>query len=293
MRVVEPHEFKRLPVKRSPKGGLIGLACLIIIGSGAAVFIWKHQHHLNVPSSKVSTVNEPAASTAEAPKTNGSLKQLTGEQFLSLYRSVLPTFPNTQEFSDLPPITGNVEADQRIRSMAEARGYRLTRIPVQAIVKINGEPLLDTDNLLQPLAAQGWAGLKAAAVKAGYPLALISAYRSPDYQKSLFTERLYAHGVTAQQVAAARADAAVQDTLNHTAPPAYSREHTGYVVDMWCNDHSGAFEASSCYKWLNANNYEHAKQYGWIPSYPDGVKDQGPDPESWEYVWVGRDRLVN
>ncbi len=175
--------------------------------------------------------------------------------------------------------------------MAEARGYHLTSIPVQAIVKIN-EPLLNGDDLLQPLAAQAWSDIKASAKKAGYPLTLISAYRSPEYQRNLFTQRLYAHGVTADQVAAGKADAAVQDTLSHAAVPGYSRHHTGYTVDMWCDDKSTSFLTSSCYRWISVSNYQNAKENGWIPSYPAGTSDQGPEPEPWEYVWVGRSKLT-
>jgi LAS superfamily LD-carboxypeptidase LdcB len=289
MRVVEPRHFKQLPKRRGRPAALI--VVILVVIAGIAGFLVLGSRHSLEKSKQQEKIAAPSVSNTAEPKT-GVLKQLSGEQFLALYRSVLPTYPNTQQFADPPPITGNMEADQRIRSMAEARGYHLTRIPVQAIVKID-EPLLENDNLLQPLAAQSWAEIKAAAHKDGYPLTLISAYRSPEYQRNLFMQRLLAHGVTAIQVAAAQADPAIEDTLHLTAVPGYSRHHTGYTVDMWCDDHSGSFLSSSCYQWISANNYEHAKQYGWIPSYPSGASEQGPEPEPWEYVWVGRDRLVN
>jgi LAS superfamily LD-carboxypeptidase LdcB len=52
------------------------------------------------------------------------------------------------------------------------------------------------------------------------------------------------------------------------------------------------FEQSVCFGWLSKGNYKNAKSNGWIPSYPDGAKKQGPDPESWEYVWVGKQNLI-
>lgn len=263
----------------------IGLVSIVI---AATIFTLKHRPK-TFPAGRTNTVNAPASSTnTAAPQSSGKLKQFTGQQFKDLYRSVI--YPNTQQFNDPPPITDNIEADNRIRSMAEARGYHLTSIPIQAIVKIN-EPRLEGDDLLQPLAAQAWADIKAAAHKDGIPLTLISAYRSPEYQRNLFTQRLYAHGVTAAQVAAAQADVAVQETLSLTAVPGYSRHHTGYTVDMWCEDKSATFLSSSCYRWISAHNYEHAKEYGWIPSYPAGTDEQGPEPEPWEYVWVGRTKL--
>jgi LAS superfamily LD-carboxypeptidase LdcB len=74
--------------------------------------------------------------------------------------------------------------------------------------------------------------------------------------------------------------------------PGYSRHHTGYTIDLWCEDGSSTFLSSSCYKWISDNNYLKAKQSGWIPSYPAGTDDQGPEPEPWEYVWVGTERLM-
>lgn len=288
MRVVEPHQFKKLPKPRSFKVAPVFYVCLIIVIGTLGGWLVK-RHHKTTPTTLVNTISSPTSSSTTTPKTSGQLRQFTGEQFKELYRSMI--YPNTQQFADPPPITGNIEADNRIRSMAEARGYHLTVIPVQAIVKIN-EPRLEGDDLLQPQAAQAWADIKAAARKDGIPLTLISAYRSPEYQRNLFTQRLYAHGVTAAQVAAAQADVAVQQTLSLIAVPGYSRHHTGYTVDMWCEDKSSTFLSSSCYRWISDNNYLHAKENGWIPSYPAGANEQGPEPEPWEYVWVGRDRLT-
>ncbi len=38
---------------------------------------------------------------------------------------------------------------------------------------------------------------------------------------------------------------------------------------------------------MAADNYRVAKQFGFIPSYPSGAGAQGPEPEPWEYVYVG------
>ena len=287
MRVVEPHHFQKLPKAKKPKSLFVPGLILIVVALGGLWLVFKPTAKAPIHNNAPQSNNHSSNATTSTPK---ALKNFTGEEFKTLYRSVLPTYPNTQEFSEPPSITGNNEADKRIRAMAEARGYQLTRIPIQAIVKID-EPRLDNDNLLQPLAAQGWQAIKAAARQAGYPLTLISAYRSPEYQRNLFMQRLLAHGVSVSQLAAGQADAAIEDNLHLTAVPGYSRHHTGYTVDMWCDDGSTSFLASRCYQWVTANNYQHAKEYGWIPSYPEGTKEQGPEPEPWEYVWVGRDRL--
>lgn len=288
MRVVEPHQFNKLPKVRRTRRPYLILFVVILLAVGSVVYALNRPTSKPSETSKLENSAEIPAQTPTVPA-NAKLKAFTGEQFKELYRSMV--YPNTQQFVDLPPITGNVEADNRIRSMADARGYMLTSIPVQAIIKIN-EPRLEGDDLLQPLAAQGWSDLKAAAKKDNIPLTLLSAYRSPEYQRNLFTQRLYALGVTAKQVAAAQADVSVKETLSLTAVPGYSRHHTGYTVDFWCEDGSGRFLSSKCFGWISANNYERVKEYGWIPSYPEGANEQGPEPEPWEYVWVGRNRLT-
>lgn len=290
MRVVEPQQFKGLPKKpkkhRTNRPILLLVACLILVS--LAFFGWKQ---LSKPKDNQKSDTVVPITSAEEPATQPAktrLKTFTGEQFKELYRSM--AYPNTIPFTDIPNVTGVTEADKRIRELAEARGYKLTSIPAGAIVKIN-EPRLDGDDLLQPLAATSWQKLKEAAKKENIPLALISAYRSPEYQKNLFTSRLFAKGVTVRDITTNAADAAINQTLSQAAVPGYSRHHTGYTVDLWCEDGSGQFVYSSCFRWIKANNYQKAKESGWIPSYPEGASEQGPEPEPWEYVWVGTDAL--
>ena len=40
-----------------------------------------------------------------------------------------------------------------------------------------------------------------------------------------------------------------------------------------------------------ADNFYNAKRFGFIPSYPDDLNAQGPNPEPWEFVWVGVDLI--
>ncbi len=287
MRVIRPEEFKRIPRKRQRRVGrwvLIALAVgLIGVGYFAASRVPETKRAGHAGGS-----SDGQAQAAEQPKT-GKLKEFTSDQFKALAQSI--KYPNVQSFDEPPSITVSPAADERIRELAEARGYRMTSIPVGAIQKID-EPRLESDNLLQPRAAIAWRDVKAAAAKDGLSLTLISAYRSPEYQRNLFMQRLLAKGVTVTQIAAGQGDAAVNATLGVTAVPGYSRHHTGYTVDMWCEDGSGSFLASSCYKWISADNYKHAKEAGWIPSYPDGVQGQGPEPEPWEYIWAGKENLT-
>lgn len=285
MRVLEPRHTKKPRGTRRgiPKWIIFLLLFAIICCAG----LYAYMHYMTKPTPVQETPNIQANMDQPDPFdiTTQPLKQIKGDEFKQLYLSV--AYPNTQEITTPPPITGDAAADARIRQRAEERGYRLSRIPMGAIIKVEDEPRLENDDLLQPLAATSWTKLREAARKAGYPISLISAYRSPEYQQNLFKERLLAKGVTVAQLASGAGDAAIDETLEMTAVPGYSRHHTGYTVDFWCEDGSTSFLTSTCYQWISADNYKNAMEYGWIPSYPEGATEQGPEPEPWEYVWVG------
>lgn len=280
MRVIHPREFESIPKKKPKKSKLPLILLVLVIALAAFIFTQRDSSQVEEPGN-VQQNNQ--SETNSQPSNIGSLKHFTGEEFKQLARSI--KYPNLQFFTEPPIITGNVVADNRIRSIAESRGYVLTGIPVSAIEKIN-EPRLEGDDLLQPFAAIAWRDLKSAAEKDNIPLSLLSGYRSPEYQRQLFVSRL---GVTVEQIAAGQVDPAINRTLTITAVPGYSRHHTGYTIDLWCEDGSVTFVDSSCFKWIHTENYKIAKENGWIPSYPDDVELQGPEPEPWEYVWVGRE----
>jgi LAS superfamily LD-carboxypeptidase LdcB len=289
MRVLDPPKHEGKPkIKKKRQIGvskpiIVFIVCAII--GGITFYFIASRRAENTASTSIELPVADAQTDDPFDITKKPLKKLQGDQFKELYQSVV--LPNTQEITELSTITGNDGADARIRKLAEDRGYRLSRIPMGAIVRLEDEPRLDTDDLLQPLAAESWKQMRDAARRAGYPLSLLSAYRSPQYQQGVFLDRLYAQGVTAEQIASGAADGAVQTTLQLTAVPGYSRHHTGYTIDLWCEDESTSFLSSSCYKWVSSSGYVNAMEYGWIPSYPEGASEQGPEPEPWEYVWVG------
>lgn len=227
---------------------------------------------------------------AEASTKQKTLQNYDADAFKDLYNSF--AYPNTQEVTTPPSITGQPKADIRIREIAEKRGYTLRSVPVSPILK-TGERDLEGDDLLQPLALSAWQDIKAAAEKDGIPLRLLSGYRSMAYQRELFVQRLYAAGAYPVDIANGIADAKVDSVLKLTAPPGYSRHHTGYTVDFACypNGVFMSFVKSPCFEWIKADNYRVAKENGWIPSYPEGADEQGPEPEAWEYVWIGVDNL--
>ncbi len=105
-------------------------------------------------------------------------------------------------------------------------------------------------------------------------------------QNEIFAARL--GKITPAKIIDGSSDDKIREILKTTAPPGYSRHHSGYTVDLACDSDPGVlFENSKCFEWISRDNYINIKKFGWIPSYPEGIKNQGPEPESWEYVWVG------
>ena len=174
-----------------------------------------------------------------------------------------------------PSITGDAELDTRIRQLAEARGYERRAEPSIPLTFLDG-------HFLQPQAATAWASLRTAAAAAGHSISLTSAYRSAGSQASIFRSRM-----------TDTSDAALDTLLGAVAAPGYSKHHTGYAIDL----RSGSavlfdFATTPAYEWLSADNFANAKAHGWVPSYPDGVASQGPNPEPWEFVWAGAVNIV-
>ncbi len=215
-----------------------------------------------VAPASAGVVDDAVAATAHTPA-----------EYLATFDNAL--LPGLGEIGDPPGITGIAEVDARIRELGEARGY--TRRP-----EANGE-LVWTDGFrLQPNAAAAWERLQAAARADGQTLILTSGYRSGSHQASLMRGRLTGHS-----------DAAIEAVLDIVAVPGYSKHHTGYALDMKSDTHVlYNFADSPEYAWLADDNFARAKAHGFVPSYPDGITNAGPNPEPWEFVWVGATNIL-
>ncbi|MFO7531259.1 MAG: M15 family metallopeptidase [Candidatus Limnocylindrales bacterium] len=117
--------------------------------------------------------------------------------------------------------------------------------------------------------------LAAAARRAGKPLAVRSAYRSYDYQKSLFDHYVRTQGYTA--------------AIRFSARAGHSEHQLGTTVDFTTAPNvplRTTFGESPSGKWLARNGWK----YGFIMSYPKGkrsVSCYGYEPWHWRYF--GRD----
>ena len=200
-----------------------------------------------------------------------------GEQFKQLFNEA--NLENLASLGEPPAITDDPVVDQRIRQIALDRGYRLRPMPLNEsqLVFVEGDR-----HRLQPQAAQAYLDLRAAAAAEDLTIWIVSAYRNYDYQHNIFINN----------IAAPYTDEDVFEALKLISVPGYSRHHTGYTIDIAEGNYIfETFDDSKSYQWISANNYLNAKKHGWIPSYPPDGGKQGPDPEPWEFVYVGQEYL--
>lgn len=288
MRVIEPKHRRSAKTKKEKhhdrEGFLAAILILVLLGG-----IWYIGYRSFIKPDKnenQQTIAQKNEALTQEPAKKGVLKTYTGQQFKELYEKF--AYPNTQRIDENSPITGVAPADTKIKTLAGDRGYIVRSAPVTDVFRTVAPGFM-----LQERAAQPWIEMQAKAKQEGILLALSAAYRSADDQKQIFFDRLQAAGVNINQIAGGNYDAQINKVLAMTAPPGYSRHHSGYTIDITCqNDPYVTFEKSLCFDWLSADNYRQTKEFGWIPSYPEDSSKQGPEPEAWEYVWVGRDTLT-
>ena len=200
----------------------------------------------------------------------------SGDGYGELVSTAFKELPNLNPPGQPGSITGSSSVDSRIWVAAFTRGYQMTPLSAtSALVSQDG-------HLMQPLAAEAWERLQAAAAAAGHRIVITSAHRSVSDQKAFFEFGL-----------SGTSDTSIESQLAIAAPPGASRHHTGYTLDIKERGSTTVkFKASKAFAWLSKNNYYNAKQFGFVPSYPPDGAGQGPDPEAWEYIFVGIELLA-
>ena len=224
-----------------------------------------------------STEDAEAEDSPEVPEK--TIRAFTAEEFKQAYDNL--SLPNITPIIVAPSITGNMAADDAIRNIAEARGYQLRHVASGLLNQLDDKPV-------QELLISDWLSMKQMAAEEGVTLEFRSGYRSIEDQTELFVDRLLAAGGSVEAIAAGGQASVVDSVLALTAPPGYSRHHSGYTIDL-VDPGFAVFEGSTAYNWISENNFERAKLHGFIPSYPDGIVNQGPNPEPWEFVWVSKE----
>ena len=124
--------------------------------------------------------------------------------------------------------------------------------------------------LLAGVAYEKYAQMSDAAKAEGLSMKVISAYRTEDYQRNLYNNKVRTTGKI-------NAD-------NYSARPGHSEHQTGLAVDI--SSTKGTFEYTAEFKWLQ----KHAHEYGFILRYPKGKEwITGYSYEPWHYRYVGTD----
>ena len=189
-----------------------------------------------------------------------------------------------------PEITGDEEADERIREIAVQRGYRLQLQADEAdLVEVDERRVLEE-------VRNSWEEMQKAALEDGVELILARGYVSIEEQRDDFLDALYERGVeqtgreyTTAQIQGGTADTAINATLRRHAIPGYSKHHSGLVVDI-IDSSEDDFRGSAAYEWLRSDSFANAAEFGFIPSFPEDSPQQGMNPRAEEFVWVGADR---
>ena len=285
MRVIEPHKLTK-PKPKKVKGILLVVLGFVLVGIFSILMAWRYSENHN-PFGIADVLGQQGIidKRANAPETQ-DFRYFAPPEFQQLNSTFI--YPNTQMITTPPKITGNITADARLRVIAESRGFELHAVPVASIMKVDDTRF----NLLQEKALNGWSSLRQAAEKDGVALSVSSGYRSIETQREMFLQKLKNGNISVQQIANGQADNRIVAILQTTAIPGYSRHHTGYTIDVSCGDAASAFEDSSCYGWISKDNYLNAKKSGWIPSFPEGANNYGPEPEPAEFVWVGKQAVL-
>jgi len=133
-----------------------------------------------------------------------------------------------------------------------------------------GPDAFGRDAQLAPEAADPWQDMVTAAAADGAQLLLVSAFRSYEYQASLWERKLGA-GQT------------VDEICRVLGVPGFSQHHTGCAIDVGspeCTELTEAFEHSREFGWLT----RRAGHFGFTMSYPRG-NPSGVAYEPWHWFY--------
>ena len=125
-----------------------------------------------------------------------------------------------------------------------------------------------------------------AAAADGYPLAIVSAYRTVDRSRVLYTNKVAE--LVGQGMSQAEAE---EEAAKWIAPPGTSEHHTGLAVDVVSSDYyyyysdlEQDFETFEEFQWL----ITHCADYGFVLRYPKDKEDvTNIVYEPWHYRYVG------
>ena len=133
-----------------------------------------------------------------------------------------------------------------------------------------GLDMFGREQRLERTTASQWRAMCLAADREGVVLAIVSAFRSFDYQRQIIARKLAA-GLSIEQI------------ISVSALPGFSEHHTGQAVDIGtpgCPPVTEAFEQTPAFDWLTRRGHD----FSFRMSYPRGNK-LGVIYEPWHWVF--------
>ncbi len=131
-----------------------------------------------------------------------------------------------------------------------------------------GVDIFDREQFVTATTLNCWQKMKSAAQKDDIELAIVSAFRSVDYQCQLIRDKL-------------EKGQDIQDVVKVNAIPGFSEHHTGRAIDITthdCTPLSQDFDKTPAFEWLNS----HAGEFHFAMSYPkDNIFNIDYEPWHW------------
>jgi D-alanyl-D-alanine carboxypeptidase len=250
------------------------------------------------PVEATSTVIPGSIGNPPQPTTNAEIakyKVFEGSQWKDLYEKAKLSYENiTNDYTGLNYF-GEDNVNQVAIDLATKRGFTKRSLVADQSQLVNVEGYL-----IQPKMADSIKELFKEMRDNGLSITFLSGFRGIPEQSTVFGEEFYKQSIinrnreiSNQEILDRKADGVFNKSYDTVALPGYSRHHYGYTIDVTePGTYYKSFESTKAYEWMSRDNFYNVKKHGLIPSYPKGVEYQGPEPESWEFVYVGTENLL-
>ncbi|EOT51403.1 MULTISPECIES: M15 family metallopeptidase [Enterococcus] len=188
----------------------------------------------------------------------------------------------------------NLTPEERFLASVSLDDWRLPLVGPDHVLKAEVNETTDLatvgNYLVNKQIVSDYEQLEQAAQQAQFPLVIISAYRSVDYQQQVLNagvQQRIANGMTEEE--------ALADAKKTMTEPGHSEHHTGLAMDIvdldWYNSYPSEvlhsdYGQTKGGKWLAS----HAPEYGFIIRYPEGKEAITKiDYEPWHLRYVGKE----
>jgi D-alanyl-D-alanine carboxypeptidase len=247
------------------------------------------------PTSPVTEIkNEAKPNISENPEI-AKYKTFEGSQWKDVYEKAKLTYENITDNYEGLNYFGADNVNQVAVDLATKRGFTK-----RSLVADQSKLVIVEGYLIQPKMADSIRELFKEMRDNGLGITFLSGFRGIPEQSTVFGEEFYKQSlinrnreISNQEILDRSADSVLNKSYDTVALPGYSRHHYGYTIDVTEPEtYYKSFELTKAYEWMSRDNFYNVKKHGLIPSYPKGVEYQGPEPESWEFVYVGKENLL-